>query len=555
MTAQPPIEAFLPTKVYTAETAADVETLKNLIEKIDLSSAIIVYGSLVEKNIEIPEDVKQSLLELTSFFNEVGSPEKDNYEEFDYMKWLANKAKTPTASNWRKGGFADRLFESIEPKTAAAFNTMIRGLAKFNQPNEAVKFAELALAENKPLDTTTYNAIIRCLVKTEFDHAVRWKSVTDWLQHMHDNQIKPDVQTMNSVLFTLSQSRYRKQEGLNVLAEFRALNIEPNLASWHHILRIFCKDSEDPSHVLVDILNHLGEKELDYTCGEDTQFFATAMSICANHLCDFDLANRLDRLRKLGSNDHLLGVSVNQRYYYRSYLRLALNTVPWPEFIEIFDDIIPNASGLDINLCEEIIGKINETGAIEFIPKFWSDMKLADLVQTHNNNSLEIIFGILCENQPQSDMPAHATLNECFSDCAWDYWDRVKHEWTNPGNATSTKRDKKPVPARSIGHLLLLVSRNNDYDRATEIFDDLKKKIEENKVAGMVSSESLKAFVNVLAKHNDSATAIVVLEFAIRRYVQDAAQLGELIVNNFTLNDHAKRKITDLIGRPVHSKV
>lgn len=57
----------------------------------------------------------------------------------------------------------------------------------------------------------------------------------------------PDLGTLNAILETISTmsvNRYSQKNALEVLAEFRSLGIEPSLASYNFLLRIFCQDSK-----------------------------------------------------------------------------------------------------------------------------------------------------------------------------------------------------------------------------------------------------------------------------------------------------------------------
>lgn len=524
----------------------DIVTLTDCIEKIDLSSVVTVYKALVANGTEIPSDVKQDLLELVAFYNEADPLPKDSFEERDCHSAQADRIDT-SPPQWRSGGFADRLFESIEPKTAAAYNTMILGLIKYKKMQQANALFEEVIGKDMPVDTATYNAII--VSQLEMSREERWTSVEKLLQLMNERQVPPNVHTMNAILEVLRLSgpyEWQRQKALSVLAEFKVLNIEPSLGTWTLILKIFCKERAPASHILADILEHLGDSDLKCEHENDMNFFMTAMSICFNHLKDFELATRLDHLLNVGNNHNLIGHTFSQRNYYRLYMLLAVNSLPLLEFIKIFDDIVPNAYSIESTLCDAIISKINECGSIEYIPKFWSSMLMGGLLQHRYNRTVEGYLDVMCENPPQPDVPAHAALNELFAECAWNYWQKLKVEVANE-HVTN-------LAATILGKLLLLCLRQKNLERATEIFDALVDGARKTIVTGSASYESLSAFVSLCIEKKQPSLAINALEYAVERGLSESVELGKLITDHSTLNERDARKLKNLVGTNVRTE-
>lgn len=544
-TAQPPIEAFAPAKVYTAESVVDVATLNECIEQIDLPSATTVYNALVAKKTEIPEDVKQSLLELVTFYNATKPLPVDAFEERDHAA-SASRQKDFDPTQWKSGGFAERLFNSMEPKTTAAYNTMTRGLLKFNQSQRANVIYEEMVAKDVPIDTNTYNALIAGQYQLYPIFEQRWESVEKLLRHMNECQVAPNVQTMNAILdIVRSGGSYavQRQKALSVLAEFKSLNIEPRVGTWAMILKIFCRERVPISHILVDILDHLGDSELQYQHQSDANFFMTAMSVCNTHVQDFALAQRLDRLLNIGQNYQLIGDSFTQRIYYRAYLQLAVKALPLPEFTKIYDDIVPNVYSIEVNLCDIIIGKINESGSIEFIPKFWSDMLIGGLISHRFSKTIELFLDVMCDNPPQSDVPAHANLNERFGESAWNYWQRLSNE-------VALERVSN-IAAPTLGKILLLCCRHKQFERATEILDAILVGSRKSLVTGVVSHAPLNAFVKLCIKEAEPSLALNCLSYAVENGFEESEQLGKLIADEFTLNERDARRLNNLVGKKV----
>lgn len=66
------------------------------------------------------------------------------------------------------------------------------------------------------------------------------------LQEMDENNIKPTIRTMNSVLRNISifsHQQFSKVFALQIIADFRFINVEPSLASYYFLLLTFCRKS------------------------------------------------------------------------------------------------------------------------------------------------------------------------------------------------------------------------------------------------------------------------------------------------------------------------
>lgn len=75
----------------------------------------------------------------------------------------------------------------------------------------------------------------------------RWAFVVNMLQNIKQAGLKPNLGTLNAVLFALSTmggNNLVKSFTLKTLTEFKNIGVEPCLGSWYYVLNIFCKDSK-----------------------------------------------------------------------------------------------------------------------------------------------------------------------------------------------------------------------------------------------------------------------------------------------------------------------
>jgi len=69
-------------------------------------------------------------------------------------------------------------------------------------------------------------------------------------------QVKPTTLTLNAILeaiSTMAITRTARDISSRVMAEFNTLGVQPSLASYYFMLRIFCKESMDLKYSLVNL--------------------------------------------------------------------------------------------------------------------------------------------------------------------------------------------------------------------------------------------------------------------------------------------------------------
>lgn len=240
---------------------------------------------------------------------------------------------------------AEQIFAELENKDSVAYCTIIRGMSKYIQVEKAFALYQEALDKRIKLDSETFNSVLTiCNFKHESADQ-RWELILQVLQTMKEQDISPNLGTLNSMLQSISllgSSRLARDCALKTLSEFKKLGITPSLASWYYILATFCKQRGPISHVLVDIMNEIQDKEFQIQDLKDTFFFVTAMEICRNQLNDRELAKRVDNLLHTGNNYNLIGDSYRESVYYRNFIALLCVTEPFDIFMETYRKLVPH---------------------------------------------------------------------------------------------------------------------------------------------------------------------------------------------------------------------
>ncbi|CAO1403561.1 unnamed protein product [Diamesa tonsa] len=540
--ADPPIEAFIPTKIFTEESQVDIKDLQQLINEAEITDAVLVYNLLKKNEIEIPAELKQSLFELVCYYNH----EDPLSDEFIEERWFrqSNKIKERQRKTWKDHDLAEQLFSEI-PKDSKTYSTIIRGMSKFYQVEKAWALYNECIANNIELDVYAFNAIINVASFLKESSELRWDLVVELLTAMNNQKVRPNLGTLNAALYavgTMGGYRQSRDYALKILAEFKNnLGIEPSLAAYFQILQIFCKERGPVSHVLVDIMNQIEGKEFEIQDPKDTNFFVQAMDVCRNHLNDRNLAKRVDDLLHLGHNYNLIGDSFKESIYYRHYFSLLVSTEPLDVFMETYNSLVPNVYIPEPGVMEDILKAVEVTGAIENLPLLWSHMILFDHI--NRENLLQLIMQIMIQNKPDETMPTQQNLKEQFGAVAWDIWVKIEDK---------NEMRSKPIvwTGRMLGGIIRLLARVSEMEKANTVFEKLMN--DQQKIIGEPELASMEDFIALAIEHKQPSKAISCLQYCHDiGMTRECRDLAITIVKGFTLDESHSKRIAFLVGNDV----
>lgn len=535
--AQPPIEKFAPRVVYTEESEVDTSSLEQIIAQGELADAVLVYNLLEQKGVEINDTLKQSLLELVSFYNN----QEPLPEEFIEERWFSENSRRRErhGKTWKDGELAEKLYAAIEPKTSQSYAALIRGMAKYLQCERAFALLQEANEKQIQLDTNTYNSIIQIISFLKDTADQRWQLCTDLLRQMAEQQLLPNLGTLNATLQCISSFgnfKFARSSALKVLPEFKQLGVVPSLGTYYYLLIIFCRERAPVSHVIVDILNEIAGKHFKIEHPRDTYFFATAMDVCRNHLHDKALAKKVDELLHTGDNYDLIGDSFKESVYYRNYLALLCQTEPIEEFMHTYDLLVPNIYIPEPGIMEEILRALEINGAVEHVPRIWSDMVIFD--HTHRESLLLYLLRIMVDNRPTPDEPAQQQLPEQCAKVALDMYNKIED---------SAKRVRKvSFTGQMLGDILtLLVRGDSSFDKASEVFSYIDK--QQHRIPGTPAETALLEYVEASIQNKAPSQALAALQYVVENNMETNT-LAQRINEGFTLSEVHLAKLKSLVG-------
>ncbi|RZC40303.1 PTCD3 -like protein, mitochondrial, partial [Asbolus verrucosus] len=525
--ADPPIEAFMPPMIYNEQSEVVVDDLQTLVNTAQVSDAKLVYKLLKQKNVEITPDLEQSLLELLCYQN----CEDGVSEEFIEERWFkqSKKAREKVRKTWKDDDLAEEIFVSMENKTPEAYSAIIQGMVKYYQVDRAWQLFEEAQQKNLTLNTNTFNALICVSDFIKEDFEMRWNLVTNLLVQMKDSKLKPNLGTLNAVLQSLStmgSSISARQNTLKTLAEFKNLGIEPSLASWYFVIMTFCKE-QNKEHTIRDL--------------RDINFFMSAMDISRHHLRDVNLAERVNKLLHHGDNYNLIGDSYKESIYFRHYFALLCTNLPIEEFMaETYEKLVPHIYVPEPGIMEEVLKQVDANGAVEYIPKLWSDMVVFE--HTYRENLIESILNIMANNEQL----VNSELNERFAYIAWDIYNRIENQDEN-------RISKLNFTGDLLGKIMTLLLRNNEFDKAWTVMEKLDK--DQQKIAGVPKLEALARFVDQCIEQKAPSKAITCIQYCSDCGFPEANILASKLNDKLTLDENFLGRLSKIVGDVTFGKI
>ncbi|XP_013185888.2 small ribosomal subunit protein mS39 [Amyelois transitella] len=371
--ADPKIEAFAPKPIYNDESKVTEDDLKYTIKNALLEDSIKIF-SLLGGVQGVSDQLKIEFLQLLCFYNE---KEPDSVEWLE-ERWFSANTRDRQAATWKIGGLADKIFESLDPKTSEAYCAIIQGMAKYYQAERAHMLCQEAIEKGFQLSTSVYNALLGCVGFLKEGTQLRAEALRSLLQEMNQQGIFPDEATLSACLRSISAwggGRMLQDLALKIVAEFRQIGIEPGLSAYYYLLCLFCKERGPRLDILSGILNELEKKEtLVAKEPTDTNFFITAMGVCSDHLQDINMAERLHALLMKGDNYKLVGDAYKESIYYRHLVTVACRHAPFERTTELLDTLIPNVYVPEPSVMEEIIKTLEVAGAGDRLAQAWSQL-------------------------------------------------------------------------------------------------------------------------------------------------------------------------------------
>ncbi|XP_050672303.1 protein PTCD3 homolog, mitochondrial [Leptidea sinapis] len=411
--ADPRIDAFAPKPIYNDESKVTEDDLRYTINNALVDDAIKVCQLLGGAE-SLSSELKLDFLQLLCFYNEKDSVPAEWLEE----RWFSASTRERHATTWRMGGLADKIFQSMEPKTSEAYCAIIQGMARFYQAERAHVLAHQAIENGLQLSTSVYNSLISCVGFLKEGTILRIEALKTLLVEMSQQGLSPNQETLTACLKSISAwggGNNLQTFASQIVAEFKSLNIQPGLSAYYYLLCLYCKERGPRIDILTGILTDLESRDnLEPTEVTDTNFFITAMGVCSDHLQDINLAERLHALLMKGDNYKLVGDAYKESIYYRHFVTVACRHAPFERTTQLLDTLIPNVYVPEPSVMEEIIKTLEVAGAGDRLAAVWSEL----IVYGHAKRLrlVENLLAALCNTYSYQDEETKEKMRAAAAD-------------------------------------------------------------------------------------------------------------------------------------------
>ncbi|NWQ75800.1 PTCD3 protein, partial [Columbina picui] len=454
--AEPNVLCLMPEILTPQIEGVSEEALKERIHLRKVKDSVDLFDQLIQAGTPVSLETTNSLLDLLCFYGDGEStPEKEEEEKEDLEEpgGNASEQKAPkrpfqrgsqsSGPRWSENNNAERIFKIMPEKNAHSYCTMIRGMVKHGASTKAYDMYIDLLNERHKADVHTFNALIAAVPYLKERFVERWELAKVFLDHMAQQKVQPNLLTFNALLKTLRRcGGVGRSMALSVIKEMKALDIEPSLATYDHLLSIFYKGVDlHTSGIISEVLDDVEKRSFTPQDPNDANFFPTAMQACCD-LKDIKLAYRLNKALEKGDNWKFLDMDRLNTYWSKFFSLLCM--------MEQIDVVLKWYKEMSCSLFYptpknilDLLQALDAANHLEIIPSVWEDVKQLGFNRRHD--VLEELLSLMSRDQHPEE------IQLAFANCAEDI--KAVHE--------QSEREQFPVEwtGSTLGHVALLFSR------------------------------------------------------------------------------------------------
>ncbi|KAH9499243.1 hypothetical protein Btru_004520 [Bulinus truncatus] len=430
------------------------------IAKRNVPDAIKVYEAVNPKS-QFSQETLEKFLELLTIYSNENFETKSDIGVYIDPPMFSKDSPFPI-NTWKNDCMAEQVFQELLVKTCAAYCYMIRGKAvNFDKAGAMDLYREMKAA-NMIADVLTYNILLSVAsldVETLDDFILESETL---LKDMAASGVKPNAQTFNAVLYSCNRTaRWSgcRKFALSVLSEMKALDIEPTLAAYVQLLKIFyhLKDSnvKNPD-LFLSIINNVENKEYHVTCENDLLFFRTAMKVISTHFPDSKLALRLHKILKTGKNADLIGHQYLEFTYYSDFLLLLTQLEHTDVVMDVYNSVCPFIFFPTSEIYMSLFDNISLHNTFHYIPQVYADLQTSHYFKDKSFTLSFFKTIALHKNEAQ--------LQSQLCDVVQSFlkiWQQKKE----------SLRPLSSLDGDILGEMIIIYLNNDDIVKASEIFN------------------------------------------------------------------------------------
>lgn len=528
--AEPHIPCLMPETVSPCLEEVSEEALKERINLRKVTAAVDMYDQLLQAGTEVSLETTHSLLDLISFYCdrdpvEEEGPETEGTELKDSKKKKSHfrRASDFLKFSWKENNNAERIFNLLPERDTRCYSALIRGMVKHGAYAKAFSMYTDMLNNRLTADVHIFNALISAAPEVREKYNEKWELVTELLQQMNEQKIRPSLLTFNSVLKALRRCGYlAKTQALHTMSEMKALGIAPSLASYNHMLALFPRaGSSGPSSLdfLQEVVTELAGT--DFTCQDpsDVMFFASAIRVCLDNK-DLELGYKVHSLVEYGDNYRMLGDTFHQSVYYGRFFSLLCMMEHVDVVLKWYKKIIPSLHYLSALGMKELLQALDTDNRLDLLPSMWKDIR--SLGHDNKPDLVEDLLSLMTRDEHSPE------VQESFATCALEIKSVVELsvglEWSNS----------------SLSHVTMLLLRANQFKKAWGMLQLFQSS---NRVP---SDDLLNSFLSVFCTDGASQKAVELVQMSAAFCLPTTPQLAKRTLTEFDLTEEQRAVLSEL---------
>ncbi|NXG51435.1 PTCD3 protein, partial [Psilopogon haemacephalus] len=527
-TSEPDIPCLMPQTLTPQTEGVSEEALKEHIYLRRVKESVNLFDQLVQAGTAVSLETTNSLLDLLCFCGEGESALEKEEEGQEGMEEEEGKAaeqkaakrqlprgSAPPGAGWREGNNAERIFKIMPERNAHSYCTMIRGMVKHGAPAKAYDMYIDLLNERHKADVHTFNALIAAVPQLKDKFLERWELAKVFLNHMAQQGVQPNLLTFNAVLKTLRRcGGVGRSMSLLVVKEMEALDIEPSLATYDHLLAVFYRGVHlASSGIISEVLDDVERRSFT---AQDPDDALAGLQCC--ELKDIRLAYRLNRALETGDNWKFLDVE-QQNTYWSKFFSLLCMLEHIDVVLQWYKEMSPSLFYPSVRNILDLLQALDTANHLDMLPSVWeADMK--QLGFSRRPELLDELLALMSRDQhPQEVQLAFAT-------CAEDI--RAVHEQAG--------RDQAPVQwtGSTLGWVALLFCRAGRTQDAWPLMEHFQH------INRIPSEQVLEEFLTCARQAKAPEEAIKLVKLAASLGLPSAQRLKSRTKEEFELSEEQK---------------
>ncbi|KAM9376195.1 small ribosomal subunit protein mS39 [Pholidichthys leucotaenia] len=528
--AEPHIPCLMPETVLLRLEEVTEEALKERISLRKVKAAVDMYDQLLQSGTAVSKETIHDLLDLICFYCDKDPVQEEAPEladtvrdELKRRKGRFRRASELLKLTWKENNSAERIFNLLPERDARCYSALIRGMVKHGAYAKAFNMYTDLLNNKLTADVHTFNALISAVTGVRETYNERWALITELLNQMTQQKVRPNLLTFNSVLKVLRYYGYfSKTQALQTLNEMKAIGIAPSLATFDHICAAFYKSvssGSSNSDILQEVMTELAGRSFTCQDPDDVLFFSSAMKICLNGK-DLELGYTVQSLVEVGENWKLLGDSYQQSIYYGRFFTLLCMMEHIDVVLKWYRWIIPSLYYPSSLGMSDLLQALDTDSRLDLLPTIWKDIR--SLGHDNKPDLVEMLLGLMARDSHSPE------VQESFALCALD---------------VKTVVDEKPRfvwSALSLSYITTLLLRANRTEEAWKMLQLFKSN-------NRVPSEGLLGnFLSVCHSEGSSQKAIELVQLSATLCLSATGKLAKQALADFKLTEKQRAILFDL---------